>query len=82
LSKAKKPSPPHVQANVTLVEHGYQIDVSIDGKWAATECRDFVGHYTLHELKKVVTATLLRAIDDIDANVEKIRAALKPKRKR
>lgn len=50
---------PSMQANVTFVPHGYQIDVLIDGEEYYSVCRDFGGNYDNVEELSVFLANRL-----------------------
>ena len=70
----ERPNPKHVEASITLVEHGYQIDVrdytqSPDDKKGvliSTVCRDFGGEYDIGELAKTVTAALFGMMEKLE----------------
>ncbi len=67
-------NPKHVEASITLVEHGYQIDVrdytqSPDdrtGVLVSTVCRDFGGEYDIGEMAKTVTAALICMMENLE----------------
>jgi len=49
---------PHVTFDFTLVPHGYQLDLKINGKVEMVECRDFGGSPNLG----AVAADLIRRV--------------------
>jgi len=76
----KRRNPKHVEASITLVEHGYQIDVrdytqSPDDKTGVlvtTVCRDFGGDYDIGELAKTVTAALIGMMEKLEDYHKKV----------
>lgn len=70
----KRRSAKHVEASITLVEHGYQIDVrdytqSADDKTGvlvSTACHDFGGSYDIGHMAKTVTAALIGMMERLE----------------
>ena len=75
-----------VTASITLVEHGYQIDIrdhtraTADGQGVevASMCRDFGGDYAIGDMANSVVATLIHAMESLEANHRKIASARRP----
>lgn len=72
-------SAPHVQANVTLVPHGYQIDIFLSGKKAGSVCRDFGGNWPISRMQAAVAATLIHAMQSAEKTAILVKQARKKK---
>jgi oligoribonuclease NrnB/cAMP/cGMP phosphodiesterase (DHH superfamily) len=61
-----------VTAEITLVEHGYQIDITDHTKRkeskTACVCRDFGGDYDISEMATSVVAALIQAMAGLEKN--------------
>lgn len=57
---------PSVQANITFVEYGYQIDVLLDGEEAGTVCRDFSGSYPIEDMSVHLAARLFKVMQGFE----------------
>lgn len=66
----ESPDAPHVRADVTLVEHGYQIDVFIDGKPAGSSCRDFGGDYEVDKMSAIVAALFIDVMREAEQSAK------------
>lgn len=61
-----------VSAEVTLVPHGYQIDVYLNSKHLGFECRDFGGSYPIKKMGKVVAAALVSVMNKVEKGYKQL----------
>ena len=54
---------PDVSVDFVLVEHGYQMDLYVDGKLEIIECRDFGGDHRIPDLRLSVVQALTKAVN-------------------
>jgi hypothetical protein len=47
-----------------LVEHGYQLDLYLNGKHYGTECRDFGGDHSVEKLTLDLVKRLMKTVDE------------------
>jgi hypothetical protein len=55
--------PPDLAFHFGLVGHGYEARLFVDGKYVATQTRDFSGNHKIDDLKQSLYTKLVTAID-------------------
>lgn len=55
---------PDVRLDVYFVEYGYQVDIFVDGKQIASQCREFGESYPISMLNKKMIETIKKAISE------------------